>query len=207
MKRTILFATLFSLSAAIAFVGTAKQARAATLSDCASLTKWFTSQVPVKALLSPSAAKAPAPLHLDEDWVIPFSEIGMSGYSCSSAAPPFGAESSGMYDPSLRVAMVSNDGPGSVEGNTLFVVSAPPSGLPQKPVGSVRTKHGLKLGMSLQQVESIEGNGAHGAGPNGSTIVRYAWFVASGPGSPANNQMNLLFKNGSLAAIYIYSAG
>jgi hypothetical protein len=201
VKRSVaLMALLFSSSLLLAAVATSP-ARAAAISNCASLTKWFASQVPASALLSLGGAKAPAPLHADEDFVITFSEIGMQNYSCSGGAPPFGDGSMGLYEPSSRVAMVSNDGPGSVGGKTLFVVSAPPSGLAQRPVGSVRTKRGLKLGMSLQQVESIEGVGARNAGPHGTTIVRYAWHTEN-----AAYWMNLLVKDGSLVAIYIYSA-
>jgi hypothetical protein len=201
VKRSVaLMALLFSSSLLLAAVATSP-ARAAAISNCASLTKWFTSQVPASALLSLGGAKSPAPLHADEDFVFTSSVRGTQNYSCSGGAPPFGDGSMGVYDPSSRVAMVSNDGPGSRGGNALFVVSAPPSGLAQEPVGSVRTKQGLQLGMSLQQAESIEGSGAQSAGPHGSTIVRYAWNHG------AAYWMNLLFKNGSLAAIYIYSAG
>ncbi|GAC1651739.1 MAG: hypothetical protein NVS9B12_00400 [Vulcanimicrobiaceae bacterium] len=58
----------------------------------------------------------------------------------------------------------------------LFRIKSPISGVTTKDLSALSTTHRLKLGMSLQDVEAIEGPAKVIATPNGS-IVHYSWLI------------------------------
>lgn len=136
--------------------------------------KWFYSRPSVKALFSlyrtegyqhfPTPRKSDEFLASDSDrqwngWNGPGgSELSVTGLQ-SPNEPASGESISAFYDPTVHAAVVYSGTQGPIDLYVLRVAS-PPGDLPHRSIGIIRTARGLELGMSLQQIERIEGHGA-----------------------------------------------
>ena len=156
--------------------------------------KWFYSRPSVKALFSIYSTQKiqnlPLPrqsdTHLissnDKHWNgwnrLGGSQLFVSGLY-SRNEPASGESMVGFYNPATHAAFVNVGTQGPTD---LYVlrVDSPPGDLPHRSMGAIRTARGLTLGMSMQEIERIEGQGARKTLPGGFTVVSYAWQNCNG---------------------------
>jgi len=172
-------------------------AKAAPITDCASFGRWFGAE-PAAQIGLPNVPQAGPIGTLTRPDELPISFTGAASYRGNVGG---GGCLAGWYDPRAHVAAVR------VQYDTYadVVVFSPklaPVGLPAKALGTVMTRRGLALGMTLAQVERIAGPGRHSLSADGATIVRYAWL---GPPNPPYTRehfaLALLFVHGHAVAI------
>ncbi len=172
----------------------ARVASRPAVSNFQSLNTWFESQPPVKLLFSQrekgALAHLPPPRVSDMNFVSSSEkqwngwhgpggeELSVSGRGVPGEAAS-GEDLTSWYDPSARAAFVrvGTQGPEDVY---VFRVSSAPNGLPHRAMGNLRTLRGVTLGMSLQQIERIEGRGIVKNFSRGFTLVSYAWSDCNG---------------------------
>ena len=167
----------------------ARVATRPSVSNFRSLNAWFELQPSVKLLFSrqeqATQTHLPPPRKSDMNF-ISSAEKQWNGWhgpggvalSVSGRAVPGQAASgesmTSWYDPAAHAAFVriGTQGP---EDIYVFRVNSAPNGLPHRSMGTLRTTRGLVLGMSLQQMERVEGRGAVKRFPRGFTVMNYAW--------------------------------
>ena len=119
--------------------------------------------------MSATPEKYPAPAHPD---LLQISFAGATAYRTNVGS---GRCLAGWYDPATRRAAVE-DQFDTYTATSLFDVSGAPKGLKARPLGALRTKRGVALGMTIDQVRRIDGPGGP-ARAGTQTILRYHWVT------------------------------
>lgn len=112
----------------------------------------------------------------------------------------------GWYDPATgRAAIVELYD--TAQDTLFFEAISVPRNITERALSSVTTARGVALGMTVRQVERIEGRGSLTAGARGAMILRYYWPLEKKYPTGVSSTLSFLFRNGRLIAIdYLYGA-
>jgi hypothetical protein len=188
---------LFALST----IGTrvdAEPVASVTIHDCASFRAWLRQQ-PVAAIGDPaspdnSLAGAPEPGGGSDEFLVPVATTTyfrglVGGGGCLG----------GRYDATARVAVIAGYGDTEREGIATIVTSVP-KGL-RSGTSRVQTRNGARLGMTVAEIEHIEGRGFHRL-VRGGELLEYRWHSRTYDGSSIiYNSLTFVARGGRVVAM------
>jgi hypothetical protein len=178
-------------------------ARAAfTIRDCDSFRAWLRQQ-PVAELNQGAypddvLAAAPAPTGGSDEFLVP-------AESTTYFAGRFGGKGclGGRYDSVNRIAIIVGFADTEQEGIATTVTSVP-KGL-RSGSSAVRTRRGARLGMTVAEIERIEGHARHRPAPGGEVLeYRWHWSGASTGRSIIYNALTFVVRDGRVVAMDYY---
>ncbi|HEV3092509.1 MAG TPA: hypothetical protein VGX91_13790 [Candidatus Cybelea sp.] len=185
--------------------------------DCEAFQRWFARQPGSQLVLSPasdfykSSVRPRKPDTVLNYSAFPLSHDRASWYKAMkhySNSVGNGRCLSGFYDSARKMAVLYSQY-GTASDLTVTTVSSAPAGLPIYPAPD-RTRNGVRLGMTLEQVTAIDGTGTLSSSGRYRRITYNQDFKASVESEPGGKTktavdvtayLGFLFVNGRLAAI------
>jgi hypothetical protein len=202
MKRLLAFAAVAALSAAGA--AGAAQPSPAPVTSCDTFRAWFALQPGSRLTLAGTTTIPPTARPKKPDTILTYGPWGAAETEASWTAgmKQFrgiyggGGCLGGYYDASARTALVL-ERYDTASDLTITTIASAPVGLPAHAVPR-KTRNGAAVGMTLAQVQAIEGKGALSRS-GGYEVLAFDQGKA-GPGAEYG-WLRFLFKNGAVAAI------
>ena len=205
----IVGAAMLPFLISIAFALAATPSRVVASSDdtaCQTFRHWFTGQPGSQLVLSltnefnEKFARPRKPDNILDYSATPASNDQTSWYKAMKhyrSAAGSGRCMSAFYDSAHKTALIFSEG-GTRSDLTLTTVSTAPAGLPNHPAPS-QTRNGVRLGMTVAQVQAIEGPGTLRSDGHSQRLM-YSQDIKKTANAVITNYLGFLFINGKLVA-------